>query len=201
MPHYARGQTKRLPQRGGQNAVRPDTLIPRPRLSTKPGQAQTNVGAVRLRGVNRLHHWTVLAIFHNAPIRWPSALDRMMRSIGDLLAIRAVGPLLRQAAGRGRTGAFAKARCCARFRRACCRGSAPCRPGRSRVLCSLRDPIGITHDPCLRRSDAIEVGDAAGPTPRQRMNCTGGLFSRASGRVDPTRRRHSSAGERPVRQD
>jgi hypothetical protein len=36
-----RGQTKRLPQRGGQNAVRPDTLIPRPRLSTKPGQAQT----------------------------------------------------------------------------------------------------------------------------------------------------------------
>src|ERR1700730_18981471 len=35
----ARGRTKRLPQRGGQNAVRPDTLIPRPRLSTKPGQA------------------------------------------------------------------------------------------------------------------------------------------------------------------
>jgi Integrase core domain len=33
------GRTKRLPQRGGQNAVRPDTLIPRPRLSTKPGQA------------------------------------------------------------------------------------------------------------------------------------------------------------------
>ena len=94
MPHYARGQTKRLPQRGGQNAVRPDTLIPRPRLSTKPGQAQTNVCAMRLRGVNRLHHWTVLAIFHNAPIRWPSALDRMMRSIGDLLAIRAVGPLV-----------------------------------------------------------------------------------------------------------
>ena len=73
-------------------------------------------------------------------------------------------------------------------------------------LCSkpqsrLRDPIGTTHDPCLRRSDAIEVGDAARPTPRRRMNCTGGLFSRASGRVDPTRRRHSSAGERPVRQD
>ena len=31
----ARGQTKRLPQRGGQNAVRPDTLIPRPRLSNR----------------------------------------------------------------------------------------------------------------------------------------------------------------------
>src|ERR1700730_15086735 len=38
----ARGQTKRLPQRGGQNAVRPDTLIPRPRLATKPGQAHTD---------------------------------------------------------------------------------------------------------------------------------------------------------------
>ena len=35
----ALGRTKRLPQRGGQNAVKPDTLIPRPHLSTKPGQA------------------------------------------------------------------------------------------------------------------------------------------------------------------
>ena len=34
------GRTKRSLERGGQNAVKPDTLIPRPHLSTKPGQVQ-----------------------------------------------------------------------------------------------------------------------------------------------------------------
>ena len=33
-------RTKRSPKRGGQSAVKLDTLIPRPHLSTKPGQAQ-----------------------------------------------------------------------------------------------------------------------------------------------------------------
>src|SRR4051794_36702273 len=39
----ARGRTKRLPQRGGHKAVKPDTLIPTPHLSTKPGQAHNAV--------------------------------------------------------------------------------------------------------------------------------------------------------------
>ena len=34
----ALGRTKRSLERGGQNAVKPDTLIPRPHLSTKPRQ-------------------------------------------------------------------------------------------------------------------------------------------------------------------
>src|SRR5271165_5675160 len=37
----ALGRTKRSPKRGGQSAVKLDTLIPRPHLSTKPGQAQS----------------------------------------------------------------------------------------------------------------------------------------------------------------
>ena len=36
----ARGRTKEWHETGGQNAVRPDTLIPSPHLSTKPGQVQ-----------------------------------------------------------------------------------------------------------------------------------------------------------------
>ncbi len=48
---YALSRTKRFTERGGQNAVKPDTLIPRPHLSTKPGL---------LHNMRRAHtcHWT-----------------------------------------------------------------------------------------------------------------------------------------------
>jgi hypothetical protein len=38
----ALGRTKRLPQRGGHNAVKPGILIPRPHLSTKAGQVHAD---------------------------------------------------------------------------------------------------------------------------------------------------------------
>ena len=42
----ALGRTKRSLERGGQNAVKPDTLIPRPHLFTKPGQVQFEIRTV-----------------------------------------------------------------------------------------------------------------------------------------------------------
>jgi hypothetical protein len=48
----ALGRTKRLPKKGGQNAVTPDTLIPRPHLSTKPGQVHNTQTAYDRRRVH-----------------------------------------------------------------------------------------------------------------------------------------------------